>query len=317
MKNKVFNDCHIEGYLYEHNLTLKVSGPNSKKPGTEFISGKIDVATDNACTNIVPVHFTYVTATTSKGGPNATFNLLKSIIDENTKSIMKHGKENAHLVRVDTSIGLNEFYSDRNGTEELVSAKRNEGGFVHPLNTSDLKANENERNTFNCDMLITNVSLKEADEEKGLPEKAIVKGCIFDFRKAILPVEFSVVNPAGIDYFMGLGASQTEPVFTRVWGNQISETIIKREEVASAFGDTKIKETPSTRKDFVIEGAQPEPYEWDTEESITAAELREKMAEREVALAEIKKRQDEYKASKAAAAGAPTASAPAAGAFNF
>lgn len=314
MLKKVVNECHIEGKLYEHNLTLKVSGPNSKTPGTEFISGTISVATDDACTNVVPVHFTYVTATTSKGGANATYNMLKSIIDETTKSIMKHGADEANYIRVDTVIGLNEFYSDRNGKEELVSAKRNEGGFVHPLNINDLKKEE-DRNTFKCDMLITRVTVKEADEEKGLPEKAIVGGAIFDFRKSLLPVEFSVTTPGGIDYFVGLGASQSEPVFTQVWGNQISETIIKREEIASAFGDTRIKETPSTRKDFVITGAKPETYEWDSED-ITAAEVAEKMAEREVYLADIKKRQDEYKASKANAIPA-TAAAPKSGAFNF
>ena len=313
---KTINATHIEGYVYEHNLTLKVSGPNSKTPGTEFITGTLSVATDDACVNIVPVHFTYVTATTAKGGANATFSLLKSIIDKTTKSIMEHGKDEANLVRIDSAIGLNEFYADRNGQEELVSAKRNEGGFAHPMNINDLKA-ENERNTFKCDMLITNVSLKEADEEKGLAEKAIVKGAIFDFRQSLLPVEFSVVRPEGIDYFMGLGASQSEPVFTQVWGNQISETVIKREEIASAFGGSQIKETKSTRKDFVIEGAKPETYIWDSED-ITAAEVTEKMAEREVYLADIKKRQDEYKASKNnAIPAAATPSAPKAGAFNF
>ena len=314
MLKKITNETHIEGLLYEHNLAVKVTGPNSKAPGTEFISGTVSVATDDACTNVVTVHFTYVTAVTSKGGANATFNMLKSIIDETTKSVMKHGKNEANYIRIDSAIGLNEFYSDRSGKEELVSAKRNEGGFVHPLNINDLKKEE-ERNTFKCDMIIHSVTLKEADEEKGLKEKAIVSGMIFDFRKSLLPVEFSVIDPAGIDYFVGLGASKSEPVFTQVWGNQISETIIKREEVASAWGDTKIKETPSTRKDFVITGAKPDTYEWDSEEGITAAELSEKLAEREVYLADIKKRQDEYKASKNSAA--PAAAAPKNGAFNF
>lgn len=316
MKQKVINECHISGYLYEHNLTKKVSGPNAKTPGTEFITGSISVATDDACVNIVPVHFTYVTATTAKGGPNATFNTLNSIIEGTTKSIMGHGKDVANLVRIDTAIGLNEFYTDRNGKEELVSAKRNEGGFVHPATVNDMKK-EDERNTFKCDMLITGVTLREADEEKGWAEKAIVKGAIFDFRKSLLPVEFSVVSPGGIDYFMGLGATQSEPVFTCVWGNQISETIIRKEEIQSAFGDAKIKETKSTHKDFVITGANPEIYEWDTEGTITAAELREKMAEREVYLADVKRRQDEYKASKTAAPAAATTAAPATGAFNF
>ena len=42
MKKRMINTTRIEGVLYQHSLELKVSGPNSKKPGTEFISGNID-----------------------------------------------------------------------------------------------------------------------------------------------------------------------------------------------------------------------------------------------------------------------------------
>ena len=59
---KLKNETHIEGYLYEHALEKKQTGPNSKNPGTDFIAGTISIATDEACLNIVPVHFTYVTA---------------------------------------------------------------------------------------------------------------------------------------------------------------------------------------------------------------------------------------------------------------
>ena len=33
---KVVNRTHVEGYLYQHTLELKESGPNSKNPGTKF-----------------------------------------------------------------------------------------------------------------------------------------------------------------------------------------------------------------------------------------------------------------------------------------
>ena len=53
MKKKLINECHIEGYLYEHALENKVSGDTSKNPGTPFISGTVSIATDNEMTNIV------------------------------------------------------------------------------------------------------------------------------------------------------------------------------------------------------------------------------------------------------------------------
>ena len=309
MKNMI-NRTHIEGWIYDHDLVLKESGPNSKNPGTPFISGNLQIATDNELTNIVPVHFTYVTATTSKGNANATFAILNDIINEKHHSIMKHDVASAAKVRIDSAIGLNEFYSDRNGEEELVSVKRNEGGFVHL--TVDLSEDEKTRNTFETDMLITNVTRMEANEERQIPERVIVRGAIFDFRKALLPVEFTATNPNAMNYFEGLGASANEPVFTKVWGRQISETVVRTITEESAFGEDSVREVRSSRKDFVITGAAREPYVWDDADTITAAELKEAMQNREVYLAGIKQRQDEYKASQNAAAATAKS-----GAFNF
>lgn len=294
---KVKNETHIEGYLYEHALEKKVSGEKSKNPGTEFISGTISIATDEDILNIVPIHFTYVTALTASGKPNATFATLSNIVDGTYDTVMNGGKDNAAKIRVDSAIGLNEFYSDRNGQEELVSTKRNEGGFVH-LVTDGLVDDVKNRNTFKCDMLITNVRHVEADEEKNLPEKAIVRGAIFDFRKSLLPVEFTAVNPGAINYFEGLDASNANPVFTQIWGRQVSETVVRTITEESAFGDPHVREVKSNRKDWVITGARPEPYEWDDESTLTAAEVNEAGKERELMLAALKQRQDEYKASK-------------------
>ena len=308
----MINKTHIEGILYEHDLELKTSGPNSKNPGTEFITGTVSLATDDAGVNVVPVHFTYVTATTAKGNANATFTTLKNIIDGVIGTQMKDGKDKAGKLRIDSALGLNEFYSDRNGKEELVSAKRNEGGFVHTCDI--LNEDEKTRNTFECDMLITNCRRIEADPEKNIAEKVIVKGAIFDFRKSLLPIEFTALNPNAMNYFEDLGASQSNPVFTKVWGRQVSETVVKKTVEESAFGEAAVKETKSTRRDFVITGASKEPYAWDDESTMTAAELQEAIANREVYLAGVRQRQEEYKASKGQA---PANAAPAQGAFNF
>ena len=307
---KCINTTHIEGLLYEHKLELKESGPNSKNPGTKFISGTVDIATDNAGINIVPVHFTYVTEKTAKGSTNATFTTLMNIIDKKFGTVMANGKENAVKLRIDSALGLNEFYTDRNGKEELVSAKRNEGGFVHVAES--LAEDENTRNTFTCDMLITNVSIKEADEEKNLPEKAIIKGAIFDFRGSLLPVEFSAINPKAITYFESLEASNKNPTFTKIWGRQVSETITRTITEESAFGEDSVREVKTSRKDFVITGASKEPYEWDSEDTLTANELSEAIANRETYLATMKQRQDEYKASQGANVAAPSNAG-----FNF
>ena len=311
MKKTMINQTHIEGVLYEHNLEAKISGETSKNPGTPFIAGTISIATDDAMTNIVPIHFSYVTATFGSGKPNDTYTTLSNIVNGTFGTYMKDGADKAVKLRVDSALGLNEFYTDRNGKEELVSAKRNEGGFVHKVDALD--EDEKVRNTFKADMVITCVTHMDGDDEKGLPEKCVVKGAIFDFRKSLMPVEFSATNPNAMRYFEGLEASQKNPVFTCVWGRQVSETVVKQIRTESAFGEDEVREVKNTRRDFVITGASKEPYLWDDEGSITAVELNEAIQKREVDLAAMKKRQDEYRASKAA----PKAAAPAAGGFNF
>lgn len=296
---KLTNRTHIEGLVYQHSLEVKTSGPNSANPGTEFISGNLDVATDDAGINIVTVHFTYVTATTKQGKPNATYNALKDIIDGKVGSVMGNGADKAGKVSIDSAIGLNEFYTDRNGKEELVSAKRNEGGFVHVVQT--INEDEKTRNTFECDIVITNVTYIEADDEKQTAEKATVKGAIFDFRGGLLPVEFSVLNANAISYYLGLEASPKNPVFTKVKGRQISEVVVKQIVEESAFGEPSVREVKNTRKDYVITWGAQEPYAWDDESTMTAQQLIDAMAAREIYLAGIKQRQDEYKASKNAA----------------
>jgi len=316
MKNVMRNATHIEGYLYQHSLQLRTAGENSKNPGTQFINGSIDIATDDAMTNIVSVHFTYVTPKYAKSGAdNATFTALQNIINGTTFNVMEHGMDKAAKVRIDSAIGVNEFYSNRNGNEELVSTKRNEGGFIHIVNS--LAADENLRNTFECDMIIIGATETEADEERGRERSVRVKGYTFDFRKALIPVEFTAASEGAMNYFLGLEATQKNPVFTKVWGRQISRVVVTRTVEESAFGEQKVTESQRTNRDFVITGASSEPYVWDDESTITAQEFKAALADREVALAEIKARQDEYNASRNQTQ-APAGNVPGAvNGFNF
>jgi hypothetical protein len=307
MAKRFVNATHVEGYVYEHKLESKVSGENSKNPGTEFISGTLSVATDDDLLN-----FTYVTEVTAKGKPNATYGFLKNIIDGKIGSVMANGKENAGKVRIDSAIGLNEFYSDRNGQTELISVKRNEGGFVHQ--TQELSPDD-QRSTFDVDMLITGVTRLDADEERELPERMTVKGCVFDFRGSLLPVEFTALNPSAMDYFESLEPTQRNPVFTHIKGNQVSKTVIRKITEESAFGEPSVREVRNSQRDFVINWAQSEPYVWDDESTLTAAELTQKISEREIYLADVKRRQDEYQANKGNAISSKAA--PAKGEYKF
>lgn len=314
---KMLNSTHIEGLIYNHSLEEKLSGPNSKSPGTKYISGTVEVATDNNYVNIVPVHFTYVTAITSTGKENPTYTTLANIVNGTFKTIMSDGVDRATKIRIDSAIGLNEFYSDRSGTEELVSVKRNEGGFAHT--NGNFTDDETLRDTFDVDIVITGVRHVEADPDRGTNDKAIIRGAIFDFRNSLLPVEFSVVDPAAMNYFEGLDASNKNPVFTRIKGRQVSETITRQITEEGAFGEPSVREVKSSRKDYVITWAKKEPYAWDDDSTITAVEFKKAIADREMTLANLKQRNDEYKANKNGLSfgTATPAAAPKVGTFDF
>lgn len=300
---KMKNETHIEGFLYEHNLAIRVTGDTAKTPGVTYIRGSIGIATDDECLNVVPVYFNYVTKTTSTGSTNNTFTILEKIANGQIKNIMTDGKEEAAMLRIDSAIALNEWYKD----DELISTKRNEGGFVHQVSSL---CDEALRGTFETDIIINSCVRKEADEERNIPEKVIVRGGIFNFKKEFLPVEFSVLHPGAMNYFESLDASKTNPVFTRVKGVQKSQTIVRRIEEESAFGEPSVRTTTSSYKDFVINWAQPEPYDWDSEDTILASELVEALSAREIHKAELKRKADEYKDSnKGAATPAPTTTA--------
>ena len=310
---KAINTERIEGRIYQHNLTIKtVQNQTSANYGKEFISGNLEVAVDEAGLNVIPVHFTYVTEQTSSGKTNATFTNLKRIIDEDNTWV-KVGKDNALKVRIDTALALNDFYTQDGN---LVSVKTNEGGFVSFVN-GDL-CPENERNTFAADMVITKVDRVEANPEKNIDEDYVtVRGAIFNFRNDLLPVDFTVRHKDGMKYFEDLGASNAEPVYTKIWGKIMCMTSISEVKEDSAFGESSVRTYERKEKEWTITGTAKVTYDFGDEKVLTADELKKAMQNRETMLAEIKARSDEYRASKAATPAVTATTVINNGGFNF
>ena len=293
MKKNFVNSEFIEGRLYQHNLVLKtVKNEQSANFGKEFISGTIDVATDEEGLNVIPIHFTYVTEITNSGKTNSTFTNLKNIIN-GAKTWITDGKDYALRVRCNTALGLNDFY---NQNDELVSAKRNEGGFVSTV--KDLVP-EAERNTFKFDMVITSVTRVEGTDDA--PDFLRIKGGVFDFRKSLLPVELTCRREDGMEYFESLDASPSNPIFTEVRGNIVSTSVETKIEEASAFGAATVKTVSRTVREWLVTGARPTEYDFGEEDTITAEELKKAMEDRQVYLATLKKQRDDYLASRNAA----------------
>lgn len=299
---KNLNTEHIEGRVYEHDLALKVTGPTSKAPGTEYIGGSIKVAVDEECLNVITVKFTYVTAM-GKNGANKTFAALKKIIDGG-KTVVADGMAEAMKVKIDTAIALNDFYTDN---DELVSVKENNGGFVDIVTSL---CDEAARNTFKVDMLITGVTRTDADPEKNIDKAFLtIRGAIFNFKNDIMPVDFRVDNPAGMKYFEDLGVTNSEPVYTQVWGriNSLTSKVTITEE--SAFGESAVRVVERSVKNWTITGAKPTPYDFGEEGVLTVDEVTKAMQDRQTMLATKKAEREAYLAQKAATGGASAFSA--------
>ena len=303
---KNLNTEHIEGRVYQHSLEVKtVKNQQSANFGKPYIGGKIEIATDEAGMNVVPVEFTYVTETTKNGGKNKNYNEMLKLIHEG-KTWMEHGPEAATKVSIDTALALNDFYVQEGNEDVLVSQKINSGGFITIV--AELKADENLRSTFKTDMLITNVARIEANPDKNINEDYVaVRGAVFDFKNSLLPVEFVVRNPGGMAYFEGLDASGANPVYTQVWGRITNKTESFSKPVESAFGEPAVDTREKKIREWVITGATKVPYDFGDDKVMTAEEVQKASQDRQVYLADKKKQREEYLAQKnATAAAAPS-----------
>jgi hypothetical protein len=95
-------------------------------------------------------------------------------------------------------------------------------------------------------MIVTGVRRIEADPTRSREEKVEIKGYVFDFRNALLPVTYYAYG-GGMDHFEALEASVNNPVFLCVNGHQVSKTVTTvRESENSGWGETFAQEVTST-----------------------------------------------------------------------
>lgn len=294
------NSEEIEGYVYStgsgfNELAERVTGENSKKPGTKYISGDLDIAIDESGINIITVHYSYVTETFSSGKPNNTYTALKNIINNPEKMWINGGKDSAFKVRcTGVSLGINDFIA---GDGTKVAALRNENGFCSIITAFGEKDNHNK---FTVDMLITKVTHINKDETKNINEDyTTVSGCVFGYGPRIIPATFVVRNSAGMKYYEDLEASPANPIFTKLWGriNCKTERVERKEE--SAFGEAAVQVFEKKTKEYLITGCRAVPYDFGDEEVLTKEDVLKMNQERQVLLAEIEKRYKDRQVEKA------------------
>ena len=289
MKQNFQNEANVRGYVFEHSLEARVTGSDSRNPGVNFITGAIQVAVDEDCTNVVPVHFSFVPEKFNNGRENATYTNLKQLIGENN-TVNRVGKQNAARVRISGNIEINDFYTR---DDELVSAQRLRGSFCHFLNvTEPLEGGA----IFKGDMLITFAGEQEYPTT-GDTHYALM-GFMFDWNKAVLPVNFDATTKEGEKFFESQDITPSTPYFGTVWGSINSTTVEQaaQEPVENiGFGAPVVSEARTfTSRVWGVEGATM-PLELD-ETTVTAEDVQKALQDRETYLAEQKARAAAYRA---------------------
>lgn len=283
-KNRNYNRCEVDGYVFSHSLEEKVTGEKSKNPGTPYISGKVDVAINEDGTEVIPVFFGYVTEFFGSGKPNDSYTLLKTLIKDN-KTVQAVGIEDAKKIRVQGDIEINDFVG-RDDT--MVEQQRVRGSFAHSMDGAFAG-----KATFKNDVLINKYREVENDEGENY---GVAEGYIFNYRNEFLPVSFNVTpESGGMQYFENCEISSKNPLLTNVWGDIVVNTIVREIETETAFGAPQVSSTTRSFITWNIVGAAGEPYEFGDEEVMTIADVKAGLATREKHLAEVRQRDQERK----------------------
>ena len=287
---KAQNKEILEGRLWDFDLTKKtVQNKNSKNFGKEFWSGTINIATDEAGLNVIPVHYAYVVPTFGNGKTDSRYAAIEKIVAEE-KTWQKVGKDGAEKIRLTPSADVNVFYPE--GSKEPVKQQRNEGGFITFV--KELAPEGSQRNKFTLDILINEVKIVEPKEDSDEQPYAKIHGLIFNYNNDVAPFDLVAHKERAISYFEGLGASQKEPVFTQVWGPISCTTVKIQKTIESAFGDPVVETVDRTRREWVVEGARITPYDFGDEKVLTKEEVQTKIQAMNVRHAEVKAAAEEY-----------------------
>lgn len=275
---QTINNVKVEGKIYGSTLEAKVS-----KEGKEYINGELQIQVSE--TNVVPVGF-FESKTTSTGKANQKYQTLLGLIQ--TMKTVESGAEEPTIVSItNSSLRLREYTVDGVPKVSYKDAAQ-QGGFVNVIPATRM----NPMATFKNDVMITSV-VREIDPQTNQEKDYLtINAFIFDYKNAITPMTFVIYNPRGIEYFSTLSPN----TFTQIWGNIESNTIKTQRITQNAFGEDLVEETVRTTKQWVVTGANTVPF---GEDQMTVQEWQKCLADRQLYIAELVKKEQERAVAKA------------------
>ena len=128
------------------------------------------------------------------------------------------------------------------------------------------------------DMLIASTAVQEVENGE---DYLNLRGYAFNYRGDLIPVTLTVRDKGGIQYFENADISNANPMLTNIWGKIVSTTQKVEKEVESAWGAPQIEYTTRTLRAWEVIGCSPEPIVWNDESTITIAEFKEAIQNRE------------------------------------
>lgn len=273
------NNAKVIGKLYSMNLEQKTSSQ-----GKPYVTGRISIATDSSCVNVVTINFGYVGTHNSKGAENRNFKALLNL-KATGRAASDVGYDNATCLSVSSiSLSNNEYYSNRTGEWELVEMQRLDGAFsfINEITNDRLeKTPEDSRATFESDMLFTNFKRVDPTSQEEIPY-GVLKGYGFTFGGVLIPLELTIEDPNGLRYFEMQQISEATPMFTNVWGQLKNATKVTKKVTNSAFGVQKVDVSTKYEDKWLVVGAAQNRY---TAVDLSPEEIKTKISEREVSLA--------------------------------
>lgn len=271
MKANWENKVNVRGYVFStKNLKERVSS----KDGSKFISGNLNIATDENALNVVTVSF-YASEFYKNGNRNNTYTMLKDIIDGNVKTYEQVGKDAAR-VRISADIGVND-YIGQDG--EMHSPKQVRGKFIHTDDYNTFEA------SWEADTVITSATIREYEGEE---PSLLLRGFVLDYRNAMVPVNFSARDKASIEFFEGQDISPSNPCVINISGVIATNTVVRESTEETAFG-ARVKNTSRSFQTWEVTSGKT-PLDFDDEAVITADDVKRLTTEREARLQYVKER---------------------------
>lgn len=248
---KSYNNVDMKGRLY--NFALQTISTDKG----DALSGDVMLEVDADGTIVTIRYFGYPVY--NNGKVNKTYGVLDEMVAGNYKTVVDNG-DDADWLACTGSIDIGYFVAKNNTDDELARAQKIRGAFI---NANNDKAYNNK---WKLDLLITNISEVDADEEKQLPRYVKVGGYLIDgYNERLMEVQFQARTEKSMDYILGLEASYDNPYFVGTWGkiDKIKRLVVHK----NAFGEDATDEYSSTQ--WVITGMNPQSHDFGDEAAMT------------------------------------------------